>query len=101
KRLFRNPDDKVLSGVAGGLAAYFNTSSSLVRIIFVAPLIINIIFGTLHSIFWVYNHEFFPNVIFGSLTGTFLLTYIILWIVLPEARTPFEKMEMRGERVDV
>ncbi|HJS55734.1 MAG TPA: hypothetical protein VJ765_14365, partial [Chitinophagaceae bacterium] len=44
---------------------------------------------------------FFPNIVFGSLTSTFVIAYIILWIVLPEAKSPYEKMEMRGEKVDV
>jgi hypothetical protein len=44
---------------------------------------------------------FFPNIIAGSLTSTFIIAYIILWIVLPEARSAYEKMEMRGEKVDV
>ena len=42
KRLFRNPDDKIIGGVAGGLAAYFNKSAKTIRIIFAAPLILNI-----------------------------------------------------------
>ena len=29
------------------------------------------------------------------------ITYIILWIVLPEARTASEKLEMRGEKIDL
>ena len=41
------------------------------------------------------------NIGFGSLTGTFILAYIILWIVLPEANSDYQKMEMRGETVDV
>jgi hypothetical protein len=47
------------------------------------------------------NFIFFPNIVFGSLTSTFVIAYIILWIVLPEARSSYEKMEMRGEKVDV
>src|SRR5215210_2600501 len=39
KRLFRNPDDRVISGVAGGLAAYFNKPSWAFRLIFATPLI--------------------------------------------------------------
>ncbi|HEX6193396.1 MAG TPA: PspC domain-containing protein [Chitinophagaceae bacterium] len=103
KRLYRNPDDKVIGGVAGGLAAYFNRSSSTIRIIFAFPLILNIIFGVLNGIFNSYEHDFFffPNVFFGSFTGTFILVYIVLWIVLPVANSPYEKMEMRGEKVDV
>ena len=44
---------------------------------------------------------FFQISSFGSITSTFVVAYIILWIVLPEARSPYEKMEMRGEKVDV
>ncbi|MFL5786471.1 MAG: PspC domain-containing protein [Flavisolibacter sp.] len=101
KRLFRNPDDKVIAGVAGGLAAYFNRSSGLVRLIFALPIILNIAFGIFNGIFFSFHRDVFPNLFIGSFTGTFILTYIILWIVLPEATSPFEKMEMRGEKVDV
>ncbi len=96
KRLFRNPEDRIIGGVAGGLGAYFNKPAWNIRLIFAAPLILNIIFGIFDG-----PHDVFPNLFFGSFTGTFILTYIILWIVLPEARSPFEKMEMRGEKVDV
>ena len=41
------------------------------------------------------------NIGFGSLTGTFILVYVILWIVLPEANSDYQKMEMRGETVDI
>ncbi len=100
KRLYRNPDDKVIGGVAGGLAAYFGRSASTIRLIFAAPLLLNILFGILS---WPFFHEgsFVPNIVFGSLTGTFILAYIVLWIVLPEAGSDYQKMEMRGEKVDV
>jgi phage shock protein PspC (stress-responsive transcriptional regulator) len=101
KRLFRNPDDKVISGVAGGLGAYFNKPSWAFRLIFAAPLLLNILFGVLNGIFFMWHRDIFPNIFIGSFSGTFVLAYIILWIVLPEARSPFEKMEMRGEKVDV
>jgi phage shock protein PspC (stress-responsive transcriptional regulator) len=101
KRLFRNPDDKVIAGVAGGLAAYFNKPAWVFRLVFAAPLILNILFGILNGIFFAWHRDIFPNIFIGSFTGTFVLAYIILWIVLPEARSPFEKMEMRGEKVDI
>ncbi|MGZ3858502.1 MAG: PspC domain-containing protein [Flavisolibacter sp.] len=101
KRLFRNPDDRVISGVAGGLGAYFNKPAWAIRLIFAAPLLLNIIFGVINSIFFYSHRDIFPNLFIGSFTGTFCLAYIILWIVLPEANSPFEKMEMRGEKVDV
>jgi len=100
KRLYRNPDDKIISGVAGGLAAYFGRKSNTIRLFFAAPLLLNIIFGVLS---WPFFHagSFVPNIVFGSLTGTFILAYIVLWIVLPEANSEYQKMEMRGEKVDV
>jgi phage shock protein PspC (stress-responsive transcriptional regulator) len=101
KRLFRNPDDKIISGVAGGLGAYFNQPTWIVRLVFAAPLILNIVFGVFNRIFFAFDRDIFPNLFIGSFTGTFILAYIILWIVLPEAKSSFEKMEMRGERVDV
>ena len=102
KRLFRNPDDRIIGGVAGGLAAYFNKQAWTIRLIFAAPLLLNIFFSILNGIFSPFSYHFRPvDVAFGSLTGTFIVAYIILWIVLPEAKSSFEKMEMRGEKVDV
>ena len=101
KRLYRNPDDRVIGGVAGGLAAYFNKETWIIRLIFVAPLALSILLGILRGFSWDYDFEIFPNIVFGSLNGTFALIYIILWMVLPEANSPYEKMEMRGEKVDV
>lgn len=100
KRFYRNSENKIFGGVASGLAAYFNKDAKIIRLIFAAPFILNILFGILrwpfvHTGFWV------PNIVFGSLTGTFILAYIILWIVLPEAKSQYEKMEMRGEKVNV
>ena len=101
KRLFRNPDDRIIGGVAGGLGAYFNMKPWVVRLIFAIPLILNIFISLINGIFNAFHGPDFPNIFIGSFTGTFILAYIVLWIVLPEARSPYEKMEMRGERVDV
>lgn len=101
KRLFRNPDDRIISGVAGGLAAYFNKPSWAIRLIFASPILLNILFSVLNGIFFAWERDIYPNLFIGSFSGTFILAYIILWIVLHEATSPFEKMEMRGEKVDV
>jgi phage shock protein PspC (stress-responsive transcriptional regulator) len=101
KRLFRNPENKIIGGVSGGIAAYFGKETWVVRIIFAAPLILYILLSTLGGIFNAFDGPNFEDIFAGSLTGTFILAYIVLWIVLPEARSPFEKMEMRGEKVDV
>ncbi len=101
KRLYRNPDDRVFGGVAGGLAAYFNRSTWEIRLIFAAPFLLNLLFGSLRGFRWDDGFHVFPNFFIGSITSTFCLAYIILWIVLPEARSSYQKMEMRGEPVDL
>jgi len=76
KRLFRNPDDKVLGGVASGISAYFGINDPLwLRLLFVILVVAGV--------------------------GTFILIYIILWIIVPEAKTPSEKLQMRGENVNI
>ena len=100
KRLYRNPDERVIGGVSSGLAAYFDKSITTVRLIFAAPILLNVLFSILD---WpIYDHaSFLPNIMIGSFTGTFIFVYIVLWIVLPEAKSEYQKMEMRGEKVDV
>jgi len=101
KRLFRNPEGKIIGGVCSGLAAYFNKSAVGIRLIFLAPILLNILVNALDGFGNRGGFLFFPNIVAGSLTSTFILAYIILWIVLPEARSAYDKMEMRGEKVDV
>jgi phage shock protein PspC (stress-responsive transcriptional regulator) len=101
KRLYRNPDNRILGGVAGGLAAYFNRSASTIRIIFAAPILLSILINIIRTATLSFGVGFIWNIGFGSLTGTFILAYIILWIVLPDANSDYQKMEMRGETVDV
>src|SRR6187455_1277745 len=101
KRLFRNPEGRIIGGVCSGLGAYFNKSAVGIRLIFLAPILLNILINMLDGFGSRGGFVFFPNIIAGSLTSTFILAYIILWIVLPEAKSAYEKMEMRGEKVDV
>ncbi|NLR64975.1 PspC domain-containing protein [Chitinophaga varians] len=75
KRLYRDPENKVLSGVCGGLGAYFNVDPVIFRIIFVLLAV-------------------------GGF-GTGVLVYFILWVATPSADTAAEKLEMRGEKVDL
>ncbi|NDV82917.1 PspC domain-containing protein [Bacteroides sp. 51] len=73
KRLYRNPDDKILGGVIGGLAAYFGWDATLLRLVVLIILICGV--------------------------GTLIPVYIVLWLVIPEAQTAAEKLSMRGEEV--
>jgi phage shock protein PspC (stress-responsive transcriptional regulator) len=99
KRLYRNPDNRVLGGVASGLAAYFHIDVWIPRLIFAFPLLVSLITSIFHNIWF----EFDPRPVFitGGFGFTLFLAYIILWIVLPEAVTASEKLEMRGEKVDL
>ena len=72
KKFYRNPDGKVLGGVASGLAVYFGLDRGVVRFALVASVFL---FG------------------FG------ILAYIILWMIAPEARTLTQKMEMAGQPI--
>lgn len=101
KRLYRNPDDRVIGGVAGGLAAYFGKSANTIRLIFAAPILLSIIIRIINKITWDSDFSLAMNLGFGSITGTFIITYILLWIVLPEAVSDYQKIEMRGETVDI
>lgn len=72
KKLFRDPDDAILGGVASGLSHYFSIHRVIVRLLFVA--------------FTIY-------------TQIGLFVYIILWILVPKARTYVEKIAMKGGEI--
>lgn len=101
KRLYRSSEDKVFAGVCGGLAAYFNISTWVPRLIFALPLIIGLLSGPFN--WWWGDMDFWigPRIVTGSLSSTLFVTYIVLWIAVPIAVTAAEKLEMRGERVDL
>jgi len=75
KKLFRDGDDKFLGGVASGIAHYFSVDVIWIRL---AWLLL---------------------AFFGL--GTGIVVYIILWILLPEAKTTAEKLQMEGEPVNI
>lgn len=74
KRLFRNPEDEVIGGVASGIAAYFGIQDPLwVRIAFVLI----------------------------TISGGFgIPMYIILWAILPKAETAGDKLAMQGKPIN-
>lgn len=74
KRFYRDPDHKVIAGVCSGIAAYLHWDPVLIRILFIITLFAG---------------------------GFGILLYLILWIVIPEAATTAEKLEMRGEKVNI
>jgi len=74
KRIFRDEDDKIVGGVCSGVGHYFGIDRIWIRIIFLFA-------------FFVWGVGFIP--------------YLILWIVIPKAKTTAEKLEMKGEAVNV
>jgi len=95
KRLFRDMDEKVVAGVCSGLAHYFGVSVWIPRVLFLLPFI-SFAFHFTHIGWWGFPH--FLNLSFSP--GSFII-YVILWLALPEAKTTADKLEMRGEKVDL
>lgn len=101
RRFYRNPDDRVLAGVASGIAAYFNGRARTIRLLFLAPLLLQILFSLLNIFDDSAIGELLFNVSVGSLFGFSVILYIILWVILPTAETAYQKMEMRGEKINL
>jgi phage shock protein PspC (stress-responsive transcriptional regulator) len=101
KRLYRSTEDRVIGGVCGGMSAYFNVSPWVPRLIFALPLILAIVSGPFNYWWGDFDIWWGPKMVTGSLSFTLFVTYIILWISVPVAVTAAEKLEMRGEKVDV
>jgi phage shock protein PspC (stress-responsive transcriptional regulator) len=99
RRLFRNPDDRMIGGVCGGLASYFGVEVWIPRLIFAFPFIISTIVTVFNAIAW---HGWGPGFyISSSFGGSMFIAYIVLWLLIPEATTTSDKMAMRGERADL
>ena len=69
RKLYRDPDDRMVGGVCAGLGKYFNISPTIMRI------------GLLISLF---------------IFGFGLIPYLILWAIIPKATTAAQKLEMEG-----
>ena len=73
-RMYRDIDNRIIGGVCAGIGAYWDIDPVIVRIIFVALMFAG---------------------------GMGVLIYLILYIALPVARTTAQKIEMRGEPVNI
>ncbi|WP_294082857.1 PspC domain-containing protein [Proteiniphilum sp. UBA5384] len=94
KRIYRNPNDRFIGGVCGGIAAYFRIDSWIPRLLFLTPLILNMI-GMI-SIFPL--NRIVDNVGFNwNLNSSMIIIYVVLWAIIPAARTVKQKLEMMGE----
>lgn len=75
KKLYRDIDHKYVAGVSAGIAHYIGIDPIWVRLL------------------WVF-------LTIGS-AGSFILLYGLLWILIPEATTTAQKLDMRGEAVNI
>lgn len=73
-RMYRDPDNRIIAGVCSGMAAYWHIDPWVVRVIFIVLAL--------------------PG-------GLGILIYAVLWVVLPEARSTAQKIEMKGEPVNI
>ncbi len=73
-KFYRDKEHKLIGGVCAGIAAYFNTDALFLRLAFAFSVI------------------FF---------GTGILIYLVLWALIPEARTLAQKLEMRGKPITI
>lgn len=102
KRLFRDIDHKVIGGVCAGLSKYFGIKLLIVRLLFIIPSVVTTFNWDHFHLFQFWDFEDFPNFIGLIFFGPgAIFIYIVLWLVLPEARTSAEKLEMVGEKVDI
>ena len=101
KRLFRDLDNKIIGGVCSGLSKYFGIQVWVIRILFSIPFIRFVInFKHVH-LFQFWDSPDFPNFLDFTFSPGAIFVYIVLWLVLPEAKTSADKLEMIGEKVDL
>ena len=75
KKIYRDKDNTVVAGVCSGIAAYYGIND---------PTIVRVIFAVI-----------------GISLGIGVLAYIIMWILIPEAKTASDKLAMRGEPINI
>ncbi|MDR0537303.1 MAG: PspC domain-containing protein [Tannerellaceae bacterium] len=74
RKFFRNPDDKMLGGVCGGLAAFMGWDPTAVRLL---------------------------TFLLACFGGVVVFIYLVLWLIVPLAQTAAERLQMCGESVTI
>lgn len=92
KRLYRNPNDKMVAGVLSGIAAYTGSDVTWWRIGYAMLILASNFLFPLFGI-W-FNFGFFLHV-----NLAFIIFYFVLAIAIPVADTPKQVLEMEGKEV--
>lgn len=74
KKLYRDTVNGLIGGVCSGLGNYFDIDPLWIRLVFLA------------------------SIFFG---GTGILLYLVLWVLIPEAKNASQRLEMHGKPVDL
>ena len=75
KKLYRDTNERIIGGVASGLGHYFGIDRVWIRLILIILVLSSI--------------------------GGVVFVYILLWAIIPEAKTTSEKLRMKGEPVNI
>ena len=91
RRLYRDMENGKLGGVCAGLANYFDTDPTWIRLAVFAPLFVWVC-GSIGIMHWI-------RPLTGNLFVLVVLGYIIMWFAVPRASSARQKLEMKGERI--
>ncbi|MFV0237426.1 MAG: PspC domain-containing protein [Flavobacteriales bacterium] len=80
RKLFRDMECGMIGGVCSGIANYLSVDRIWIRLCTILLLI---------GIGWI------------DFGGTTLIIYIILWIIIPEAKTTTERLQMHGKPINL
>lgn len=91
RRLYRDMQNGKLGGVCAGLANYFDTDPTWIRLAIFAPLLVSV-FASMPIIGRL-------SPFMANMFVMFCIGYVIMWFAVPQASSARQKLEMRGERI--
>ena len=92
RRLYRNAENARIGGVCSGLGTFFRVDPIVFRLCFLLPLPLTMLVAVIPGISTMTG-------VFGVLFAISIVAYPLLWFAIPMARTPRQKLEMRGEAI--
>ena len=93
RRFYRNADNKMLGGICSGMAEYFGVGD--VTFWRLGILILAIVCSGINV-----SLSFLPDILCFLISLPIPLIYLFIWIVVPEARTPEDRLRMQGRDIN-